>query len=74
MKIPYRWKRRLSLIIICIGLPAYILAAVTIIGLFERPSTLVELAVYALLGVAWALPFRALFKGIGRGPPDGEGD
>lgn len=74
MKISYRWRRRLSLVIILVGLPLYIVAAVSIIGLFERPSLLVEFIVYASLGVLWVLPFRAIFRGIGRNPPEDESE
>ncbi|PIP96181.1 MAG: hypothetical protein COW75_11155 [Rhodobacterales bacterium CG18_big_fil_WC_8_21_14_2_50_71_9] len=31
---------------------------------------LVELAIYVGLGVVWALPFRAVFLGVGRPDPD----
>ncbi len=66
----YRTRRRLSLVVLVIGLPLYIMAAVWLVDQFERPSILVELAVYVGLGVVWALPFRALFLGIGRPDPD----
>jgi hypothetical protein len=34
-----------------------------------RQPILLELAVYAVLGVLWVLPFRTVFKGIGQGDP-----
>lgn len=70
MALSYRTRRRLSLLILVVGLPLYIVVAVKVISLFERPSILVELAVYVGLGILWALPFRAVFKGIGQGDPD----
>ncbi|MEL6479696.1 MAG: DUF2842 domain-containing protein [Pseudomonadota bacterium] len=39
-------------------------------SLLDRPHILVESAIYLALGVVWALPFRALFRGIGREDPD----
>lgn len=66
----YRTRRRLSLVVLVIGLPLYIVAAVWLVDQFERPSILVELAVYVGLGVVWALPFRAVFLGVGRADPD----
>ncbi len=33
----------------------------------ERPSTLVELALYVILGVAWIFPLKPVFKWMGRG-------
>ena len=72
MALSYKARRRWSLIILLIGLPAYIVAAVTVVNWLERPSILVELLVYALLGVAWALPFKFVFKGVGKADPDAE--
>lgn len=66
----YRARRRWALAILLIGLPAYIVTAITIVGWLNRPSFLVELAVYIGLGVVWALPFRAIFRGIGQHDPD----
>jgi len=66
----YRTRRRLSIIVLVIGLPLYIMAAVWLVDQFERPSILVELAIYVGLGVVWALPFRAVFLGVGRPDPD----
>jgi len=72
MALSYKARRRWSLIILLIGLPAYIVAAVTVVNWLERPSILVELLVYALLGVVWALPFKFIFKGVGKADPDAE--
>jgi len=62
----------LSLLILLVGLPAYIAAAWYITSLFERPSLLVELGVYVGLGVLWAMPLKAVFKGVGQADPDAE--
>lgn len=70
MALSYKARRRWSLIILLIGLPVYIVLAVTVVGLFERPSVLVELIVYLGLGVVWALPFRFVFRGIGKPDPE----
>ncbi|MEM8653560.1 MAG: DUF2842 domain-containing protein [Pseudomonadota bacterium] len=69
MALRYKTRKRLSLLILIVGLPLYIMAAVTIVGLFERPSILVELLVYVGLGVIWAFPLKAVFKGIGQPDP-----
>jgi hypothetical protein len=34
----------------------------------------VELAIYVGLGVIWALPFKAVFKGVGQPDPDAPGE
>jgi hypothetical protein len=66
----YRARRFWSLVILLVGLPVYIVAAVSLIALFDRPGLLVELLIYVVLGVLWALPFKMVFSGIGRPDPD----
>ena len=68
----YRTRKLLCILVLVIGLPAYIALALVIIGWFDRPSVLVEFAVYAALGVLWALPLRTLFRGMGRAGPGQE--
>ncbi|MBK1635213.1 DUF2842 domain-containing protein [Rhodovulum adriaticum] len=70
MPLSYKARRRWSLVILLIGLPAYIVIAVTIMNLFERPPFWVELLVYVALGIVWALPFKFIFRGIGKADPD----
>ena len=67
----YKTRRRLSLLLLLVGLPFYIVAALLIVNLFDRPPFVVELAIYLSLGVIWALPFKAVFKGIGQVDPGG---
>lgn len=66
----YGLRRFLSAMVLLIGLPVYIIAAMYVISLFERPSFLVELLVYVALGVLWVLPFRSVFRGVGKADPD----
>lgn len=70
MTLSYRARRGLSLAILLIGLPVYIVVAISVISLLDRPSFLVELAVYVGLGFLWVLPFRHVFRGIGQIDPD----
>jgi len=70
----YKARRRWSLVILLIGLPAYIVAAVSVVNMLDRPSILVELLIYVGLGIVWALPFRFVFRGVGQPDPDAEGD
>lgn len=72
MALSYKARKRWSLVILLVGLPAYIVACVTIINWLDRPSLLVELLVYVVLGILWALPFKFVFKGIGQPDPDAE--
>ena len=70
MALSYKARRRLALVILCVGLPVYIVLAVTIVDWFDRPSVWVELAVYLGLGVLGIVPLRSVFLGIGQADPD----
>lgn len=72
MALSYKSRRRWSLIILLIGLPLYIAAALFVVSLFDRPPFLLELAVYIVLGFLWMIPFRFVFVGIGQADPDAE--
>ncbi len=69
----HRARRRWALAILVLGLPAYIVAAVSIMNWLGRPPIWLELAIYVALGILWALPFRALFKGVGQPDPGADG-
>ncbi|AXT34706.1 DUF2842 domain-containing protein [Phaeobacter sp. LSS9] len=66
----YKARRRLTLVILLIGMPLYIVLAVNVISWLDRPSLLVELVVYVLLGVLWILPFKFVFRGVGKADPN----
>lgn len=66
----HRLKKLLSAIVLLVWLPVYIVVATTIVSEMERPHILVELAIYAVLGILWALPFRWVFRGVGREDPN----
>jgi hypothetical protein len=66
----YKARKRWSLVILLIGLPLYIVAAVNVVDLIDRPPFWVELGVYLGLGLLWAIPFKFVFKGIGQVDPD----
>ncbi|GHF61289.1 DUF2842 domain-containing protein [Seohaeicola zhoushanensis] len=72
MALSYKARRRWSLVILLVGLPLYIGAALYVVSLFDRPPFWVELLVYVVLGVLWALPFRAVFRGVGKEDPGQE--
>jgi hypothetical protein len=69
----WRARRRWALVILLLGLPTYVVAAVSVVGLFERPGVAAELAVYVGLGFLWALPFRFVFRGVARPDPASKG-
>ncbi len=66
----YRTRRLLSLLLLLVGLPVYIVVAITVVGWFDRPHIVLEVAIYLALGFLWALPFKAVFKGVGREDPE----
>ena len=74
MALSYRSRRWLSALILIVGLPLYIVVAVTIVGLFDRPPILLELLIYVALGVLWAFPLKAVFRGVGQADPDADSD
>ncbi|AZY93848.1 MULTISPECIES: DUF2842 domain-containing protein [Paracoccus] len=64
-------RKRLSILILVIGMPAYVVAAVSLMnwldGRFGRQPIWIELLIYVALGVLWALPFKRVFSGVGKG-------
>ena len=70
MALSYKTRRRLSLFVLLVGLPAYIAFAWWVVSLFDRPAIWLELAIYVVLGVLWAFPLKAVFKGVGQADPD----
>jgi hypothetical protein len=76
MALSYKARRRWALIILLVGLPLYILVATvlatSVVGWFGRPVFLLQLAIYIGLGVAWILPFKSIFLGIGQADPDAD--
>jgi len=70
MALSYKARRRWSLVILLVGLPVYVVSAVTIMNWLDRPPLWLELLIYIALGVIWALPFKMVFRGIGQTDPD----
>ncbi|MFN3723566.1 MAG: DUF2842 domain-containing protein [Paracoccaceae bacterium] len=72
MALSYKARRRLSLLVLLIGLPVYIVVAVSLVNWIDRPSILIEFLVYVGLGLLWMLPLRPIFLGVGQPDPDAE--
>lgn len=64
-------RKRLSILILVIGLPAYLIAAWWLLNWiddrFGRMPLWLELPVYIVLAVAWVIPFKRVFSGVGQG-------
>ena len=74
MAMKYKTRKRLSLLLLLVWLPAYIVAAVTVMNWLDRPPIWLELVIYVVLGIVWALPFKFVFKGVGQPDPDAPGE
>lgn len=74
MALSYKSRRWLSLLILIVGLPIYIVTVVTVLNWLGRPPFVIELLVYVILGIVWALPFKMVFRGIGQADPDAKND
>jgi predicted permease len=72
MRLSWRARRRWALVVLLVGLPVYIALALVLVAQFDRPPVLLELAIYVALGIIWALPFRAVFSGVGRAEAEAE--
>lgn len=63
-------RKRLAILVLVIGMPAYVVTAVTVVGWFDRPPVWAELVIYVALGFLWILPLRRLFLGVGQPDPN----
>ncbi|MDB2407590.1 DUF2842 domain-containing protein [Jannaschia sp.] len=70
MALSYKARKRLSFLIVLVGLPLYIIAAVSLVALLPPLPTAVEFVMYAVLGIAWVFPFKGIFRGVSRDDPD----
>jgi hypothetical protein len=70
MALSYKARRRWSLVVLLIWLPFYIIVVATVMTAIPRLPMLVELLIYLVLGVAWAIPFKFIFKGVGKEDTD----
>lgn len=70
MALSYKARKRLSLLILLVGMPIYVVIAVNLIDSIDRLPIWAEVPAYIVLGVAWILPFRSVFLGIGQLDPD----
>ncbi|EIE49930.1 hypothetical protein AL036_18915 [Salipiger aestuarii] len=70
MPLRYKTRKRLALLLLVVWLPLYIAAAVSLVNALDRPPIWAELLVYVVLGFVWVLPFKFIFRGVGREDPD----
>jgi hypothetical protein len=70
MALSYKARRRWSLVILLIGLPVYIVAAISLIAMLPDLPGWVMFFIYVILGFAWMVPLKFVFLGIGQEDPD----
>ena len=66
MQLSQRIRKRLAIVLLIVWLPVYVVLVAGIIGRLDRLPFVLELAMYCFLGVAWALPLKAVFRGVGK--------
>ena len=69
IKLNYKTRRILSLLILLVGLPVYAVVVVTVMSFLVDLPIVVELLVYIFFGVVWAFPTKFIFRGIGQSDP-----
>ena len=72
MALSWKARRRWSLVILLVGMPAYIVLAVSILNILDRPPFWLELIVYVVVGFGWVVPLRFVFRGVGQAAPDAD--
>ena len=64
-------RKRLSLLILLLGLPGYIVVAWVLLAWIDdtwgRLPIWAEFILIVVLGIVWILPFKRIFSGIGKG-------
>ncbi|MBY5989287.1 hypothetical protein FIU89_12700 [Roseovarius sp. THAF27] len=73
MALSYKARRRWSLVILLIALPLYIVVAVNLTDWLRAEydvGILTELVVFVVLGIAWIVPLKPVFRGVGQPDPD----
>ncbi|WBU61492.1 DUF2842 domain-containing protein [Paracoccus albus] len=64
-------RKRLSLLILLLGLPGYIVVAWVLLAWIDdtwgRLPIWGEFILIVVLGIVWILPFKRIFTGIGKG-------
>jgi len=72
MALKHKTRKRLSVLILLVGLPVYLVVALNIAAAVGRPSAFAELLLYIVLGTVWILPLRFIFLGVGKEDPEGK--
>ena len=70
MALSHKARRRWSLFLLLVWLPFYIVVAISVLALFGDINKWLQIPLYMVLGIAWALPFKKVFLGVDRPPEE----
>jgi membrane protein implicated in regulation of membrane protease activity len=73
MALSYKTRKRLTIFIILVGVPLYLMLAVTVVALLPPLPLAVEFLLYVLLGVVWVFPLKSIVRGVSQPDPDADG-
>jgi membrane protein implicated in regulation of membrane protease activity len=73
MAMSYKTRKRLTILIILVGVPLYLMLAVTVVALLPPLPIAVEFLMYVLLGVVWVFPLKSIVRGVSQPDPDADG-
>ncbi len=70
INLSYKARRGLSLLVLLVFMPFYIVACVSIFAVLPALPIFIELPMYVVMGIGWVFPFRRVFLGVGKEDPD----
>jgi membrane protein implicated in regulation of membrane protease activity len=68
--LPYKTRRRWALVLLLIGLPAYVVLVVNLMAALPRLPFWIEVLAYLMVGTIWIFPLKRVFLGLGQPDPD----
>ncbi len=69
-ELSYKSRRRLSLLVLLVWLPLYIILAIPLLSMITNWNIWLRVIIYIAAAFIWVLPFRFVFKGVGRADPE----
>lgn len=70
MALSYKARRRLSLFVLLVVMPIYVVLVVSLMNSIARLPMWLEVPAYVVLGFGWIVPFKRVFIGVGQPDPD----
>ncbi len=69
-QISYKARKRWALFALLVGMPIYIVIVLNLMTSIDRLPFWAEVVAYVFLGIAWILPLKRVFLGVGQPDPD----